>query len=347
MQSIKRGPKTNIAVMRPKGERYFTVRFRNELGSPYFWSSKNHTLIGPGTVRPKTRFSNIFRRPGRKQIKSVIIRPPPSKRDFVSPNNIPNVRRRRQQGGTCWFHALINGLIMSSACRKVLLKHLEQFNNSNMGLRRLFNGNGENVCLSRSAGPSLFWRYIRHRLEKSGRVNTVYRNANVIRNIGLRSRGWTRAIPRPFSKTPYLRRVASAWPIVHGGGLMPDILNLYSKLFPGDFKVGFKGTSTPTFIISKTDTRFHEYVKHNDALYRLSHAVIMFSPMIPVTGHMIAGYVTRTGKYNVYDSGKDSVYTDAAWDSSVHDKDLLRIMNEGYPIKFTKMYKRAFYVRVT
>lgn len=333
-----------LKVNRPPGERGFTVRMENKEGQPYHWSSKNTTLYGPG-FKNKTRFSKLFTKTQRRKIKSAIPPKPPSP-PKVSPNNVPNIRMRKQQGGTCWFHALINGLIMSYVCRKVIKKRLEQeLNSNNMGLRGLFGE--EEACLSKSASPSMFWKYIAHRLGGRGRVNYNYRNANVIRNMKLRSSGITKLVPKP-SKTPYIQRVASAWPVVHGGGLMPDITNLYSKLFPGDFKVGFNGTSTPTFIISTIDTRFNEYVNHNGAMYRLSHANIILRPRVPIAGHAIAGYVTRNGKYNVYDSGTDQIFSDVAWNQSGYDKYLLDAMNERWKnlITFTSIKKRAFYVRI-
>jgi hypothetical protein len=281
----------------------------------------------------------MFRKRGRKLVRNSLSSPIQK----ISPKYEPKIRFRKQQGGTCWFHALLNGLLLSHYGRKLLIKRINEINNSNnMGLSRLF-GNG-NACPSKKASPSLFWNYIRHRLEGKGNVNAMYKNAQVIQNLGLRKRGLSKLIPR-IGK-PYLRRAATGIPFVHGGGLLPDVNNFYSKLFPHDYKVGFDGKSTPTIIISKKARHFHDYVKHNDALYRLSHCMISVFFPGHLGGHLVAGFITRTGNHMIYDSAWTVFIKNFRWNSSADDSELLELFKKSYGLPFTNIEKRAVYIKI-
>jgi hypothetical protein len=67
----------------------------------------------------------------------------------------------KQTGGTCWFHAALNGLLMSPLARKVLVDRIPR-------------------------NSSVFWNYVQSRLAR-GNVRSVT-NRSVIESIGLRNK---------------------------------------------------------------------------------------------------------------------------------------------------------------
>ncbi len=166
----------------------------------------------------------------------------------------------RQTGGTCWFHAALNGILMSPIARRVL-----QVRNS----------------------PSIFWNYIRTRLAR-GNVRSVS-NRNVIQSIGLRS-------PNACVR----------------GGTLVDLYRMYDVLFPGDYKISFRGSGTPTFVLFNG----RDFVRSrifNGRMYKLSHAYILMSN--PETGkkHAIAGFIDRNDVPKIYDSATNRMYSDEDW----------------------------------
>ena len=206
----------------------------------------------------------------------------------IKTENRPSIRYRMQQGGTCWFHSIINGLLMSERPRGILKRMSENVPDDNR--RRNFN-----LCPMRSAPALLFWRYIKHRLEGFGGVNSAFKNVNVIKSSGVR--GFDHRVRTFLTKG---LRAAMARDI-YEGGTKRDMFNFYRKMFPRGL-----------FIIKKYDGETP--IPHKLPGYTLTHADIAawiepaaHSPNAVIYGHAIAGYFTPTGKYKMYDSGTGKV----------------------------------------
>lgn len=197
-------------------------------------------------------------------------------RNATKSENRPNIRYRRQEGGTCWFHSIVNGLLLSARPRSIL-KHMAQ--NVIADQRRNYT-----FCPMRNAPRLLFWKYIKHRLEGYGGINAAYKNVNVIKSSGVRS---------PFLR---LRRAPKN---NYEGGTQTDVYNFYKKMFPNGL-----------FILKKYEL---ENIPHSlpDG-YTLTHGdvSVWYEPKNGgdvAEGHAVAGYLTPSGKYKIYDSGSDKV----------------------------------------
>lgn len=205
--------------------------------------------------------------------------------------NVP-VRTRSQQGGTCWFHAILNGLLMSSRPRRLLRTMVANVAPMNLS---------GDVCPPRQAKREWFLKYIKHRLESSGPVHNAIRNENVIRSIGLRGIG------RPATTRYSITSVVGT--MTHGavGGTINDLVWFYNQMFPGQF-TSRDGASTPLFVMKKFGSHFghanpavpHEMTR-NGVRYELTHAWITYRTGL-VAAHAIAGYKTAGGEYKAYDS---------------------------------------------
>lgn len=202
------------------------------------------------------------------------------------------VKGHRQKGGTCWFHAIINGLLMSPLARKVLMNKLRYINHG----ERLTNIQGKSIfnnssCPSiKHAKISLFWDYIRNRL-RGGRVPvTNINNRNIILSTGLRNNS------------------------VRGGKFI-DMYALYKKIFPGDYKISFIGSNTPTFVF-KIGQKFERFVFHHGSVYALSHSYLTIPGR--VSKHIVSGFINKNGNPRVYDSATNSYYP-MNWDLPTKD----------------------------
>lgn len=195
----------------------------------------------------------------------------------------------RQTGGTCWFHAALNGLIMSPLSRRVVRERIPS-NNSR----------------------SVFWNYVRTRLSR-GSVRSVT-NRNVIQSIGLRSVNQCER-----------------------GGTIFDLYRLYEILFPGDYKIGFRGNGAPTFIITNR-ARLLPIKRFNGQMYQLSHAYIMMRNPVSRVNHGVAGFIDREGAPKIYDSATDRVYSNEDW----------TVENFSHHRRYTSvLFKLGIYVRVS
>ena len=200
------------------------------------------------------------------------------------PVNRPPVKYRQQEGDTCWFHAIVNGLVMSKRPREIMTSLSNQVPDDN---RRNYS-----FCPMRNASRDVFWRYIKHRVSSYGRVNNSYRNVNVIKSSGMRSRFRT-----------LFRRNA-------GDGSAKDVFDFYKKMFsPELFKLR---VISPKNNINATNLA---------GGYTLTHSWIglLVGRVNPATntidimgGHSVCGYVTPMGNYKIYDSLTDKVY-DVDW----------------------------------
>ena len=256
-----------------------------------------------------------------------------------------NVLTHKQKGGTCWFHGAINGLLMSWKSRRMLEQHI-QLVNTNIGGRSLFDENNT-ACLSKNAPRQLFWSYIAHRLgSRKGNVNARYVNANIIRNLGIRRKNYTNIIgmiPRfTNTKESYMSRFTISRHGVRGGSFY-DMINIYDKLFPGDYSMKSENKST-SFVIQK-GKNFDKVILHSGKRYELSHCYIQIELPGSLGGHVMAGYVSRLGNYNVYDSGQNIIYNKLPWYNDSADSDLVDTVREEYGIPVVKVSKWAVYVR--
>lgn len=219
------------------------------------------------------------------------------------------VKRHKQKGGTCWFHAIINGLLMSPIARKVVLNKLRFVSHG----ERLTNIQGKSIfspsssCPTKTARSALFWDYIRERL-RGGRIPMNTQNRDVIISSGLRNNS------------------------VRGGKFI-DMYALYKKLFPGDYKISFIGKETPTFVFKHGKT-FDRVVIHHDKKYVLSHSYITLTG--PESVHIVAGFINKNGIPIMYNSARNSFHP-LNWD--------LPFNKFG---KYTKdVHKVAVYVKTT
>lgn len=205
--------------------------------------------------------------------------------------NVP-VRMRSQQGGTCWFHAIINGLLLSPRPRRILRTMVANVAPLNLA---------GDVCPPRKAKREWFLRYIKHRLESNGPVHNAIRNENVIRSTGLRGLG------RPRSARYSFTSVLGTMTRGVVGGTDGDLVWFYKQMFPGQFTTR-DGTSTPLFVMKRFGTYFgranpavpHELTR-NGVRYELTHSWINYRTAL-VAGHAIAGYKTAGGDYRAYNS---------------------------------------------
>lgn len=255
-------------------------------------------------------------------------------------NNSPNINvaTRVQQGGTCWFHAIVNGLIMSYRSRKYLKQSINSkgITNNNLGV---------GGCPRTIDG---FWKYIAYRLKEPKTISPRIRNVNVIKASGARRRvanplGF---IPRRGNtKSNYTRRIALSRSSVTGGTIS-DLYNIYTKLFGKDFSNNTR--STPIFVIRKGND-FQKVILNNKGVeYALSHSYIALNGRGGLFGHAIAGYISRNNAYRIFDSGWNVAHS-FDWSVSDGDKHLLDWYNKEYMpygLKLTSMKKWAVYVRM-
>lgn len=215
---------------------------------------------------------------------------------FVTENKY--VRTRPQQGPTCWFHAIINGLLMSPRPRRIMEALVQDV----QPLPAI-----PAACPTKRTSREWFLKYIKHRLQGGATVNNVFKNAEVIRASGLRALGRTGSV---FS----LRGLKPTFL----GGNFNDLIWLYNSLFPGQFS--YKNDSTTPLFYAKKFGKFfgrsnpkvpHELV-HNGANYELSHSLIMFW-IKPVMGHGITGFRTRYGNFMAFDSASDQLVRNYDW----------------------------------
>lgn len=291
--------------------------------------------------------SNIFKKSTRRAIKGLLNSAPVLPRSQKSPTNSPNVLTRRQQGPTCWFHATINGLLMSWKSRRMLESRIP-LANTNIGGRSIFSSNSSltNSCPTRRASGQMFWQYIADRLRGKGTVSPRYVNKNVIKNLGIRRKyvpNVVSMIPRlSNTKRTYMRRFTSARSSVMGG-TFSDLLNVYDKLFPGE--VSMASENRPTTFVIKKGNDFEKYPRHAGRNYDLSHAYIQVMISSRLAGHAMTGYVSRLGNYNLYDSGYNRYVKDFRWQMSATDPILIDYIRENYSLPVTKVSKWAIYIR--
>ena len=216
----------------------------------------------------------------------------------LNKHGMNRVKTRVQQGGTCWFHSIVNGLLMSPRPRR-LLKQMTS---------RIPAGSPVSACPTKSASREWFLRYLKHRLEGPGNVSSVFRNVNVIRSVGLRGLG------RPGSARYSL---ASVYNSVAGGGkahggTVGDFKWFYRKMFPGNVFVIKKFGGTKGQYIGRSNPEVPHFITQNGLNYELTHAFISFW-VRPVYGHVITGYKTATGNFVAYDSAFGKKVPDYDW----------------------------------
>ncbi len=189
------------------------------------------------------------------------------------------VATRKQQGGTCWFHAAVNGLLMSVFARKIIKQRIKENKISS-------NYIGGTSCFSRKVSKETLWEYMAHRL-KSETINSRIKNKNVIIQSGIR-------------KHPPLFKSKSK---TVDGGTIRDIDIVYSKLFGNDFSY-LKEKRKTTFVIydASADKTVHETINHLGTNYVLSHSYITLYSANDSIAHAVAGYRNKRSQYKVFDS---------------------------------------------
>lgn len=214
----------------------------------------------------------------------------------LNKHGMNRVRTRVQQGGTCWFHAIINGLLMSPRPRRLLRRMVAAVGN---------NGNA-NACPSKRARGELYLKYIKHRLEGPGTVNNVFRNANVIKSTGLRGLGSPRSSRYSLASLTNALRGGEA-----SGGSVSDMEWFYKATFPGNiFLIKKFGGFTGHF--GRANPPVPHFMSKNGMNYELTHALISFW-VKPISGHIITGYKTAGGDFVAYDSAFDKKVPDYDW----------------------------------
>jgi hypothetical protein len=215
----------------------------------------------------------------------------------LNKHGMSRVKTRTQQGGTCWFHSIINGLLMSPRPRRLLKQMVANV--------APINGS---ACPSKTASRELFLRYIKHRLEGPGTVNNVFKNVNVIRSAGLRGLG------RPGSAR---YSIASVYNSVAGGGranggTVGDFKWFYRKMFPGSTFIIQKYGDTASRYIGRTNPAVPHFITKNGVKYELTHAFIFFW-VKPVSGHVITGYKSAAGNFEAFDSAFNTKVPNYDW----------------------------------
>jgi len=232
---------------------------------------------------------------------------------------------RPQQGPTCWFNSIINGLLLSERPRNLMRKMV--------ALVPKVTYSGE-VCPMKTAGREWFMRYIKNRLD--GNLSNTFKNANVINAIGLR--GLTgKGKERSF--------ISFAGTLTKGqtGGTIDDLIWFYNKLFPYNF-TNKSGLTTPLFVMKKFGTFFSQAnpevphtMQRNGVEYELTHGWISFKVNI-LMGHIIAGYKTRTGKYKAFDSNVAKDVPDYDWTKSAKQTLATALYKPHYKTSGTVIY---------
>lgn len=246
------------------------------------------------------------------------------------------VRMRKQQGGTCWFHAIINGLLMSPRPRRLLRTMVAGVSPMNLS--------GE-VCPPRRAKREWFLKYIKHRLETTGPVHNAFRNESVIRSTGLRGLG--RPTTARYSISSIANRVA---PGVFGGSL-GDLVWFYNHMFPGQF-TNRDGKSTPLFVMKKFGSLLghanpavpHELMR-NGVRYELTHGWMNYLTGL-VSGHAITGYKTPGGEYRAYDSAFGTTIPGYDWTKAAAVSNAPKVW-EAHKLRTGGVVVYAIYMRVT
>lgn len=216
----------------------------------------------------------------------------------LNKHGLNRVRTRKQEGGTCWFHSIINGLLMSPRPRRLLKKMTEHVSAI---------GANANACPSRTASREWFLKYIKHRLEGPGTVNNVFKNVNVIRSSGLRGLGSLKSARYSIAS------VANA--LVRGNGsagTWGDTVWFYKKMFPGPIFIMKKFGGGAGRFTGRSNPEVPHFLIKNGLKYELTHAFIEFW-IKPVAGHAITGYKTARGDFVAYDSAFDKKVPDYDW----------------------------------
>lgn len=235
------------------------------------------------------------------------------KKNRIQNLNTRNNSIRLQEGGTCWFHSIINGWLLSYIGREVL-KARTLFTEPNPEL--------DNFCPVRSKLPSYFWKYIKFELTApkdhiwaNVRLQLKYHERNLIHATGLRK------IP----DTP-------------NGGWVRDVLTFMDFIVPGNWS---KNPGKDVCIMYYGASR--KEIHAPPPGYRVSHAYIELSSSNPniKSGHAITGYVTKDGKYKIVDSNNVRPVS-CDWFHGVRELEIYASLRE-----YTVTTKEGFYVTRT
>jgi hypothetical protein len=105
--------------------------------------------------------------------------------NFKPPSECELQAVKIQEGGTCWFHSILNGWLLSGAGRVILKKILLAYKNTAEYKRYA----DINACPRRGTLPlNFFWHYVDHMLKPPSNRNLLsFKNARLIQNLNLRN----------------------------------------------------------------------------------------------------------------------------------------------------------------
>jgi hypothetical protein len=197
------------------------------------------------------------------------------KRHVVQNLNTRNNSIRIQKAGTCWFHAILNGWLLSPIGRKILLSRVKYTTQPNAEL--------DNVCPLRKKIPNFFWNYIRFELHAprdhiwaNMKLQNKYHEANLIKSIGLRNQT--------------LENVS--------GGNIDDVFHFMNFIAPNNWS--HRQTSIHDIRVIHFTWLDKPFIPDG---FEISHAYIgLFNSNRKLIPHAITGYVTSSGEYKIADS---------------------------------------------
>jgi hypothetical protein len=193
-------------------------------------------------------------------------------------NNTVNERGRKQVGGTCWFHAILNVFLLAPVGKRLLRLALDEYLKTQPVLLNIRN----NACPMRGKiNKQYFWSYVKYKLTNtnSGKAsrNNIVGETHLIRNLKLRSENANTT-----------------------GGTNMDAYKFIVSVFPSELIKLIRPVpfSQDTKAIPK-EINFRE---QKYKLFGCFFSSKWSTGNTPLTGHAICGYISSDGSAFIYDS---------------------------------------------
>jgi hypothetical protein len=189
---------------------------------------------------------------------------------------------RLQIKGTCWFQSILNGWLLSTYGRHILIMALAKFKQSN-NMKKWTN---INACPWKLSG-AFFWSYIEYKLKEN------YTNVNFNKRAlqGLE-----------FKNTRLMKNVGVAQWTANKGEQGSIALIEYHKFLNQVFPEQWSYLASKKKPILVKVYNGHSNIKQLNG-YTMSHAIMTYySKKLGGGGHSICGYICSTGTPMVYDS---------------------------------------------